>query len=294
MKVSLLTCTFNRASTLKRLHQSICSQSILPHEWIIVNDGSTDETEDILNDIQREARFPIAIINQSNHGKHIAWNRGLSIVTGDYLMGIDSDNMLTPNCFDMIMSIQKNLSLSEHPFLVRAPTIKLSQYSPLTHLQTFPIVEKRNWLDEWWHTYKHDEFVDIFDKSVYNYLYLPGFSRMKWFPEILSYSSISGLGLDFYYIDQPLQIYDDTLCADRLSLAFRSSTSILNTNNIRFMLVIASSRLLVVSQSQPKLLSKNLGVFTLNLLYVFAAISLSITATCLSLLLPYLRKEKQY
>lgn len=49
MKLTIFTPTFNRASTLKRLFESLCKQTDRRFEWLIVDDGSTDNTKNVLN-----------------------------------------------------------------------------------------------------------------------------------------------------------------------------------------------------------------------------------------------------
>ncbi|MFW8695087.1 glycosyltransferase family 2 protein, partial [Mesorhizobium japonicum] len=69
--ITVLTPTYNRATTLSRLFQSLCTQSNMSFEWLVVDDGSNDGTVDLLNEFSICAPFIIRIIRQENSGKHV-------------------------------------------------------------------------------------------------------------------------------------------------------------------------------------------------------------------------------
>ena len=81
---SVFTPTYNRADTLYRVYDSIKRQTIQDLEWIVVDDGSTDNTENIINEFKRNSKFPIIYIKQNNSGKHIAFNRAVEVAQGDF------------------------------------------------------------------------------------------------------------------------------------------------------------------------------------------------------------------
>ncbi len=72
MRISVITPTYNRGSTLERVFHSLEKQTMKSFEWIIVDDGSTDNTKEIVDDFIRKAKFDIKYIRQENNGKHIA------------------------------------------------------------------------------------------------------------------------------------------------------------------------------------------------------------------------------
>lgn len=93
--VSVLTPTYNRAATLPKLATSIAEQGI-GLEWIVVDDGSTDETADVLAELAAGAPFPVRVIAQRHAGKHVALNRGIPLARGEIVALIDSDDELLP------------------------------------------------------------------------------------------------------------------------------------------------------------------------------------------------------
>lgn len=89
---TVFTATYNRAHTLHRVYESLKAQTYLDFEWLIVDDGSTDDTRQLVEQWQQEAEFPIRYIYQENSGKHIAFNRGVREANGELFLNFDSDD----------------------------------------------------------------------------------------------------------------------------------------------------------------------------------------------------------
>ena len=105
MKLSILTATYNRAKFLEGLYKSILKNietSNMEAEWIIINDGSTDNTEKIIENLIFENRIKIKYVFQENSGKMTAINRGMEEVTGELIVDCDSDDFFTDNAFEII------------------------------------------------------------------------------------------------------------------------------------------------------------------------------------------------
>jgi len=92
LTVTVLTPTFNRCQELPRLYESLCLQTYTDFEWLIVDDGSSDGTDELVRGWAREAAFPIRYLQQPNSGKHVALNRGVEHAGGRYCAVIDSDD----------------------------------------------------------------------------------------------------------------------------------------------------------------------------------------------------------
>lgn len=103
MKVTVFTPTYNRGYILPRLYESLCRQTCRDFEWVIVDDGSTDGTEDIVSSWMREEKIPILYQRKENGGKHTAINRGVELASGDLFFIVDSDDYLTDNAVETIV-----------------------------------------------------------------------------------------------------------------------------------------------------------------------------------------------
>ena len=109
--VSVLMPVYNCAKYLRESIESILSQSFQDFEFIIINDGSTDESPNILNDYaNKDSR--IKIVNQTNRGIVVALNRGLLQAKGEWIFRMDGDDVAFPHRFAVqIETLQKKPSL---------------------------------------------------------------------------------------------------------------------------------------------------------------------------------------
>ncbi|MEG2934743.1 MAG: glycosyltransferase family 2 protein [Gordonibacter sp.] len=105
----IFTPTYNRSYVLPRLFESLERQTTGGFEWLIVDDGSTDDTESVVRQFQAsEASFPIRYLKQSNGGKQRAHNTGVEACTCELFMCLDSDDRLAVNAVEDIRSIWKD------------------------------------------------------------------------------------------------------------------------------------------------------------------------------------------
>ena len=99
---TVFTATYNRAHTLPRVYESLRAQTYRDFEWLIVDDGSTDGTRQLVEKWQAEAGFPIRYIWQENRGKHTAHNRGVREARGELFLGLDSDDGCVPHALERL------------------------------------------------------------------------------------------------------------------------------------------------------------------------------------------------
>ena len=97
---TVFTPTYNRARTLPRVHASLSAQTLRDFEWLIVDDGSEDETEDLVAGWSAGSDFPIRYLRQENQGKHVAFNRGVREARGELFLTLDSDDELLPHALE--------------------------------------------------------------------------------------------------------------------------------------------------------------------------------------------------
>ncbi len=105
MNLTIFTPTYNRAHLLPKLFCSLQKQNIRNFEWLIVDDGSTDDTAQTVKGLQHEASFPITYIYQENQGKHIAINTAVKATSNDLFLIIDSDDEMIENSSEKILKI---------------------------------------------------------------------------------------------------------------------------------------------------------------------------------------------
>lgn len=95
--ITVFTPAYNRAKLLPRLYESLQAQQFKDFEWLIVDDGSTDETESLVRSFQEKAFFPVRYCKKENGGKHTAFNFGVQRAKGEWFFCVDSDDILSDN-----------------------------------------------------------------------------------------------------------------------------------------------------------------------------------------------------
>lgn len=105
--LAILTPAYDRAELLKRTYKSLIEQSNKNIVWYIVDDGSTDNTEQVVEDFIKQNKnkkdFKIVYIKKENGGKHTALNTGLKEVKEDYVIILDSDDHFTKDAVETIL-----------------------------------------------------------------------------------------------------------------------------------------------------------------------------------------------
>ncbi|NNK58513.1 MAG: glycosyltransferase family 2 protein [Desulfofustis sp.] len=90
--ISVIIPTYNRSKRLIKALESVARQRLLPTEVIVIDDGSTDETRQLVNSFSNLSPLNLHYHYQSNRGPAAARNRGIEIASGDYLAFLDSDD----------------------------------------------------------------------------------------------------------------------------------------------------------------------------------------------------------
>lgn len=102
-KLTILTPTYNRKETLKRVFNSLKNQTIKNFEWIIIDDGSNDNTQQIVGKwLKASYGFEMKYIIKENGGKHTALNTGIKSASCEYIYILDSDDYIVNNAVETI------------------------------------------------------------------------------------------------------------------------------------------------------------------------------------------------
>ena len=98
MKVSVILCVYNEENYIRKAIESILNQTLTDVELIIVNDGSTDSTQEIIDSYDDER---IKVIVQENAGLGASRNRGMDIARGEYVTFLDGDDWFSPEALEI-------------------------------------------------------------------------------------------------------------------------------------------------------------------------------------------------
>ncbi len=104
MKITVFTPTFNRAYTLPKLYNSLTLQTFHDFEWLVIDDGSTDNTQALIHNYIAEKKVTTRYYKVQNGGKHRAINKGSDLAEGRIFFPVDSDDQLTPDALEKINS----------------------------------------------------------------------------------------------------------------------------------------------------------------------------------------------
>jgi glycosyltransferase involved in cell wall biosynthesis len=112
---TLFTPTHNRAHTLHRPFESLCAQTFQDFEWLVVDDGSTDNTPELIAAWTKVASFPIRYFRQPHLGRHMAHNLAIREARGAMWTGCDSDDALVPDALEKIRTLWLEIPESQRP-----------------------------------------------------------------------------------------------------------------------------------------------------------------------------------
>lgn len=100
--VTILTPTYNREKKLEDLFQSLQNQTNMDFKWLVVDDGSKDNTAECIRRFSQKAKFPVQYLKKENGGKHTALNAGVKWISTPLTFIVDSDDKLVPQAIQLI------------------------------------------------------------------------------------------------------------------------------------------------------------------------------------------------
>lgn len=103
--ITVFTPTYNRAHTIGRTYESLCRQSCRDFEWLVVDDGSTDGTSELVKGWIAEKRIPLRYIHKENGGLHTGYNVAIRNIDSLLCICCDSDDFLPDDCIKSVLSL---------------------------------------------------------------------------------------------------------------------------------------------------------------------------------------------
>lgn len=190
--LTIFTPTYNRLETLERLYESLLQQTNKEFEWVVVDDGSTDSTNQYLENIQKDALIVTRHYTQKNSGKMQAYNVGLSKAEGDYFICLDSDDYLTNDAVQKINESLSRIDKSRHIGIVG-----LKRHINGNNVGTgMPEGVTETTLQNLYniHHFKGDTLI-VYDTAVAKKYLFPQIDGEKFIPESYIYDQLDNEGL---------------------------------------------------------------------------------------------------
>lgn len=101
--ITVFTATYNRENYLNTLYKSLLNQKYKNFEWLIVDDGSIDGTDELIKKYITEEKINIRYYSQENRGKYKCINKGIDLAKGDLFFIVDSDDFISNDALEKIM-----------------------------------------------------------------------------------------------------------------------------------------------------------------------------------------------
>lgn len=192
MMITVFTPTYNRAYRLSALYESLCKQTCKDFEWLIVDDGSTDNTEELVRPWLQETSFSIRYIKQVNGGKHTAINRGVKEAKGELFFIVDSDDVVIE---EAVYYIVQKYNIIKNRKNTNIGGLCFRRYDVVSHCMLgnpFPIEDMI--ASSWELTYKYrvlGDKAEIFKTSILAEFPFPEIKGEKFVPESLVWNRIA-------------------------------------------------------------------------------------------------------
>jgi len=208
MKLTIFVPSYNRAPYLKKMYDSLMRQANHNFVWLIVDDGSKDDTKAVVETLKKgDHRFQIEYIYQENQGKPFAFNKGVQAAQTRYLLEIDSDAWLADNAVEDILrtidELEDTRSCVGYAFQYLRPDNKLITRRP------FPS-------SPWYGDYDTMMFKEkivgdvafVFDVEVLRQFPYPKYDNEKFVSEAFLYNRLNHFAGEFAYINIPVAYHE--------------------------------------------------------------------------------------
>ena len=207
MLITVFTPAYNRALLLPRVYESLYRQTVKDFEWVIVDDGSVDDTKNIIDKLRIESgalepcslatkgtqewriNFPIRYFYQENGGKHRAINRGVKEAKGELFLILDSDDALPPTAIETVLTYYGQIK-GDKSFGGVAGMMAHESGEIIGRGFDFDILDT-NAIDLRYKYHVSGDMAEVFRTEVLREIPFPEIPREKFSPEALTWNRIA-------------------------------------------------------------------------------------------------------
>lgn len=221
--ITVFTPTYNRAYMLPKLYESLLAQTCRDFEWLIVDDGSTDETSQLLAKWKAEKKVFMNIISRANGGKSSAINVGVQNAQGNLFFIVDSDDFLTSDAIERIYKAEQNAKHKIYAFSVAGFCYRRRNYRTGTVIASsaVPLPEAASSLELAFTYHQTGDKAEVFYTEVLKGFPFPEIPHNTFVPEALVWYRIAAAGYKFIMKDEA--IYNCDYIADGYTKNFKSN-----------------------------------------------------------------------
>lgn len=200
--ITIMTPTYNRAYVLPRLYDSLCQQTRQDFEWLVIDDGSTDGTAELIFDYRVKSDFSINYYYKENGGKHRAINEGVVHATGDWIIIVDSDDLLTGDAVAKLYDVMNHIGSEFVGMCFRKATLSGHMIGISGTVWSKSMVMQPIMAG---HVLKGD-LAYVFRTNVMRECPFPEFPGEKFVPELYIWNKIADIGKIVFYVDQVIYL----------------------------------------------------------------------------------------
>lgn len=203
VRITVFTPTFNRAYTLHKCYESLIRQTNQNFEWLIIDDGSTDNTNALVNKWQLESRIKIRYIYKENGGMHSGYNVAYDNISTELSVCVDSDDYLLDDAIEKIVDFWDNNKSDDVAGVVGLNVTNKSEIigKPLPNLKRIKIYDYYNRLKG-----RGDKKM-IYRPEIMRKFKSPEFKGEKLFPTAYKYFN-ADLEYDMLVINEPFCVVE--------------------------------------------------------------------------------------
>lgn len=206
--ITVFSPSYNKGKTIKRTYESLLKQTSYDFEWLIINDGSTDNTDEIVKTFNTTL-FPIRYINKKNEGLNRTFNQGVQAAWGYLFFRLDTDDYVKENAIENIIRykhlIEDNNEVCGLVFLSVFESDKLVGIHPFSEE-----VKRSNFFEYRYKYHAIGDRAEVIKTNVFKEIPYPVFEGEKFCPEGTMWNRIA-LQYDVYYVNKAIYIreYDE-------------------------------------------------------------------------------------
>lgn len=203
--ITVFTPTYNRGYTLSRLYNSLLSQTYMDFEWLIIDDGSIDNTSMLVDSFILENKIKVRYLKTGNGGKHRAINKGVALAKGSIFFIVDSDDYLPEKALEKVVhhmeKIKSNDSFAGVCGLKVYPDFKMVT-------QNFNYVELNTDMISIYEKFRvKGDMAEVFKTEILKLYPFPEFVGEKFISEGIVWDKIAQK-YNLRYFNEPIYICD--------------------------------------------------------------------------------------
>ena len=172
--LTVFTCTYNRAHTIGRTYESLCKQTSKDFIWLVVDDGSTDNTSELVKQWQKiDNEFEIQYAYKENGGLHTGYNKAIELMDSELCVCIDSDDWMPDDAVEKILSYWKEKGSDDVAGIVGLDFLKNNQpigglLPRIDHCHYYELELKYNYRNDNKIVIRVDLFKQVAPQPTYN------------------------------------------------------------------------------------------------------------------------------